>query len=276
MRPGLYPFRWSVCLLLGSSPKIVPSLLASLCVISSLFASGPSGAAEKTIVFAAASLKDALDHVAAEYRASGGEVTISYAGSGVLARQVERGAPADVYISANVDWMDYLVAGGMVEAQSVVDLLGNQLVVAVRAETAGELTLQSIVGSDRFAMGDPSHVPAGIYAKQALISRGLWETAQSNAVFSENVRVALAQVARAELSAAIVYNSDVFSERRVAALHLFEPSDHSEIIYQGVVLRRDKNLTGARFLTFFQAAIANGDLSRFGFSALATEALRTE
>ncbi len=180
-----------------------------------------TGCTEKLTVFAAASMKDAIERAAGEYQAAGGdEVVVSFASSSVLARQIEAGAPADVYISANTDWMAYLVERDLVRADSETIIAGNNLVIAA-AEGTDPVDSPDALLDQRFAMGDPSHVPAGKYARTALENLGLWKDVEKNAVFGENVRVALELASRGEVKAAIVYGSDQKAASIVSAMKIY-------------------------------------------------------
>ena len=186
--------------------------------------------AQEVLVFAAASLQDAFDAVIEEYQAQGGgEVSASYASSSTLARQIEQGAPADVFISANPEWMDYLEERGLLRAGSRTDLLGNGLVLVAPPES--ETTVEIAPGFDlagaldggRLAMGDPDHVPAGIYGRAALESLGVWQAVEPQVARADNVRAALALVARGEAPLGMVYRSDAVADdgraggRRISA-----------------------------------------------------------
>ena len=186
----------------------------------------------KLLVFAAASLREALEEAAEIYELECQcEVVFSFAGSSVLARQIDAGAPASVYVSANQEWITWLSRRGRVEPNSTLAVAGNRLVIAVKDDVISSGDPFSILRTGKFAMGDPTGVPAGIYAKSALQSLGLWDDVKSNAVYSENVRVSLGSVARGELPAGIVYQSDLKVEPRVRAHHLIGFETHPAINY---------------------------------------------
>ncbi len=215
--------------------------LMSGCLVAAfafLATAGTALAADVTI-FAAASLREALDAAVARYEAdTGADVVVSYAGSSALARQIDRGAPANLFISANRDWMDRLEASGTILGGTRVDLLANALVLvetgagpAAAPDTM--LTPQGVaeaVGSERIAMALVEAVPAGIYGAEALRSFGLWDALSGQVVQSDNVRAALALVERGEAPFGIVYATDA----RIGAVHTvgtFPADSHAPIIY---------------------------------------------
>lgn len=185
-------------------------------------------------VFAASTLKTALDDIATAYSAgTGTAVTLSYAGTPALARQIEQGAPADVFISASVDWMDVLAAKGLIQPDSRRDLLGNRLVL-IGPTGAAPLVLEDLaarLGDGRLAMALVDAVPSGQYGKAALESLGLWEAVAPSVVQSENVRAALHLVALGEAALGIVYVSDAVAEPRVTVLATFPETSHPRIIF---------------------------------------------
>jgi molybdate transport system substrate-binding protein len=198
-----------------------------------LLLSAQAAMAEVT-VFAAATLKTALDEIATGYSAgTGTAVTLSYAGTPALARQIEQGAPADVFISASVDWMDALAAKGLIQPDSRRDLLGNRLVL-IGPTGAAPLVLEDLaarLGEGRLAMALVDAVPSGQYGKAALESLGLWEAVAPSVVQSENVRAALHLVALGEAALGIVYASDAVAEPRVTVLATFPETSHPRIIF---------------------------------------------
>lgn len=224
-----------------------------------------SAAAKDITVFAASSLRGPLDEVAADYgAATGGRVVISYAGSSVLARQIAQSAPADVFLSANVDWMDWLE--GQREILERQDLLGNQLVLIGRAGTKGfaQEELPDHLGTDRLAMALTQAVPAGIYGKAALTHLGLWDRLQPQVVETDNVRTALALVALQETAFGITYISDAHAEPRVEVVAHFDPESHAPIIYPVAIL--DPN--ASEFYAFLGATVACDRFQNAGFTPL--------
>ncbi|RCS23935.1 molybdate ABC transporter substrate-binding protein [Phyllobacterium salinisoli] len=193
-------------------------------------------AAEKVTVFAAASMQDVVEEAARAFSGREGvEVTFSFAASSVLAKQIEAGAPASIFISADEDWMNYLEERKLISAASRRVIAGNALVIAMQAgEKRGEAA--DILRAGRFAMGDPSNVPAGKYGKAALEKLGLWTEVEKNAVFAENVRVALQYVNRGEANAAIVYASDLAAAPGLTEAYRFPASSHAPILYPAALI----------------------------------------
>ncbi len=218
------------------------------------------GAAQTLTIFAAASLKTALDEIAADFEASqGASLRIAYAGSAVLARQIQQGAPADVYISASVDWMDVLETRLPIVAQTRRDIIGNRLVLiagnAPDRETEPWLAdgLAARIGARKLAMGFVDAVPAGQYGKAALQATGNWQALQGNIVQTENVRLALALVARKEVGFGIVYASDAHAEPKVTVLMEFDAGDYPDIRYPAAVVRDANAGLGGSFLEYLQS-----------------------
>lgn len=237
-------------------------VLATLMVVLAVAA---ARAGETYTVFAAASLRDVLEEAGRAYREeSGNEVKLVFAASSVLARQIEAGAPADLYLSANEDWMDWLVEKGGAVAADVRVVAGNSLVVAVPPGAKPPEDLEELLGAGRFAMGDPTHVPAGRYAAEALENLGLWAVAQPHAVYCENVRVALEFVRRGEVGAGIVYGSDLAAASELVKAHEFPGDSHSPIRYAAApVLSGDAGAVG--FLDFLGGATGKVLFARYGF-----------
>ncbi|SHI30903.1 molybdate ABC transporter substrate-binding protein [Wenxinia saemankumensis] len=237
------------------------SLTLSLCL-----AALPASA--EITVFAAASLGGVLDEVAAEYTAGTGEaVAISYAGSSLLARQIEAGAPADVFVSANPDWMDVLEEAGLVAART--ELLGNALVlVGPAGAPALEIAdLPAELGDGRLAVALTEAVPAGIYGRAALTSLGLWDALSGRLAETDNVRAALALVATGAAPYGIVYATDAALEPRVAILDRFPPESHAPITYPAAALTQ----AGAPFLAWLRGEAAGARFAAAGFTLLPGE-----
>lgn len=237
--------------------------------VALLLGAASSLASERVLVFAAASLKDAVEAIADDYEAqTGSQIVVSLASSGTLARQIEAGAPADLFLSASSDWMDYLAARELIDPRSRTIAAGNALVI-VRGSAdeyaGGAATPQMLLASDRFAMGDPVHVPAGIYAKQALQSLGWWDAVEKHAAFGENVRVALAMAARGDVAAAIVYRSDATMRADLDIVFEFPEASHLPIRYP-VALTKEADADAQDFLAFFLDQARAGALTPFGFA----------
>ena len=241
-------------------------LLALFCIMASAGAFG----AEITI-FAAASLTDALKEIGEEFRKDGGDtVRSSFASSAVLARQIEAGAPAELFASADRKWMDYLEARHLVENASRRDLLANSLVLVAPAGAATPVVVRkgavpSFQG--RLCMGDPSSVPAGIYGKQALVSLGWWDVLSKRIVGTEDVRTALAFVARGECPLGIVYATDARMSDKVAVVAHFPDDSHEPVVYPVALLPRASQSARA-FYQYLQGATARQVFERHGFVVL--------
>jgi len=247
------------------------------CLILLLLALGPRAAlAEDLTVYAAASLKTALDAVAAQFKAEKGtNVALSYAASSALARQIERGAPADLFLSADRDWMDYLETRRLIRPETRVDFLSNRLILVGpsgldRPVSIGPgFDLAGLLGEGRLAMADPSAVPAGKYAKAALEALGVWTSVAGRLAPAENARAALALVARGEVPAGIVYATDARAEPRVTVLGTFPETAHSPIIYPVAVTATGRDDAAMAFLAYLLSDKARPHFLRQGFTVLA-------
>lgn len=237
------------------------------------------GAADLT-VFAAASLKGALDKAAQDWTATSGiKVAISYGGTPQLAQQIEQGAPADLFLSASTQWMDRLAEVGAIDPASRMDLWGNTLVlVSARSEGAGTdvspvvidgaADLKGLLGGGKLSMALVDSVPAGQYGKQALETLGLWLSVRDAVVQSENVRVALQLVARGEAALGVVYGSDAAAEPAVQVLGTFPADSHRPIVYPGAVIQGAALAGPAGDFLQFLAHQARADFVAQGFTAL--------
>ena len=250
-------------------------LLRRALALLALLAAAPAVLAAQLTVFAAASLKEALDAVAQDYEADTHDhVVISYAGSTVLARQVEAGAPADLFLSADSEWVDYLEKRGLTVGGSRRDLLGNDLVLVAPAETVPSLglvrgiDLAAALGDRRLAIANPDAVPAGKYGKAALESLGAWTSIEKRIAPTDNVRAALLLVARGEAPLGVVYRTDALAEPRVRIVDAFPASSHPPIVYPMVRLRRGTSPVAAAFAEYLGSTAAHGQFERFGFRGL--------
>lgn len=233
--------------------------------------------AETVTVFAAASLKNALDEAAATFeKKTGNAVTISYAASMPLAKQIEAGAPVDIFISADTASADYLSSRGLLKEGARKNLLGNSLVV-VAPKTAGleKLALdkgsvsKALGASGRMAIGDPASVPAGKYAKEAFTSLGMWETLEPRLALTENVRAALTFVARDEAPLGVVYQTDASSDPKVVVVATFPPSSHAPIVYPIALTASSTSKAAAAFSAYLESPAAAPFFKKQGFSVLA-------
>ena len=240
-------------------------------LVASLMATAAHAA--PVTVFAAASLKNALDEVGAEYEKAGGEARFSYAASSAIARQIEQGAPADVYVSADSDWMNYLAERKLVVAASRRDLLTNRLALIAPADSKVALKvgkgmpLAKALGSGRLAVAGPD-VPAGKYARASLTALGVWNSVSGKLVQAENVRAALQFVARGETPLGIVYDTDARVEPKVRIVGLFPDGSHLKIVYPAAVVARSKNPDAAKFLAFMRTPKAAAVFRKYGFVVL--------
>ena len=222
-------------------------------------------AAEEVVVFAAASLKNALDEVAADFQAAtGATVTISYAGSNALAKQIIAGAPADVFLSAAVNWMDEVEKDGLVLARR--DLLGNRLVLIASGKDAPPVAiipgfdLAGMLGDGKLSLAMVDAVPAGQYAKASLEALGIWDRVEGSVAQSENIRAALALVSAGEAPFGIVYATDAVADDNVTVVGTFPEDSHDPIIYPAALLR---DATDAADRAFYDALTSAAAAARF-------------
>jgi molybdate transport system substrate-binding protein len=251
--------------------------LAAVAMTLSALAPPFARADQPLVVFAAASLKTALDAAAAGFRADGGpEVRISYGGSLGLARQIVAGAPADLFASADEPSMDEAVKGGAIRADTRADLLGNQLVViAPAASPVKTLALTpaafaEAIGTGKLATGEVATVPAGRYAKEALGNLGLWSAVEPHLAMTDNVRAALAFVARGEAALGIVYATDAAADPTVRIVATFPEASHAPILYPfALTASSHDGAAAAKFLAYLNSAAGRAIFERQGFRVLA-------
>ena len=234
----------------------------------------PALAADVT-VFGAASLADALKEIAADYqKQSGKQVAVSPAASSVLARQIEASGGADVFISADLDWMDYLDNKNLIQHDTRENLLGNKLVLVAGKDVSTNITIAphfDLLGAlkgGRLAMADPDSVPAGKYGRTALISLGAWNGVVNHVVNAENVRVALAYVARGEAPLGIVYETDAKADSNVKIVGVFPESSHQPILYPAALVK-DAKPEARTFLAYLASPAARAVFEKDGFTFLA-------
>jgi molybdate transport system substrate-binding protein len=223
-------------------------------------------------VFAAASLREAMDDQARLFEAStGNKVIVAYAASSALARQIEAGAPADVFISADVGWMDYVDARGLVVAGTRVDLLRNALVLVAPQASTIRLTaepgfaLADALAGGRLAMANPDSVPAGKYGRRALESLGVWASVAPRVARAENVRAALFLVSRGEAPLGIVYRTDALADPGVRVVATFPERSHPPIVYPAALMRNSRSAAAAALLAAMQTPQARAAWRRRGF-----------
>ena len=250
----------------------VVKVVSGALMIAVALAAAPATAAD-LLVFAAASLKEALDDAGAQFqKASGQKMVASYAASSLLAKQIENGAPADVFISADLDWMDYVEKHNLVKAGSRSNLLRNRLVLIAAANSQlqvkiePEFALAKLLGGGRLAMADPDNVPAGKYGKAALEKLGVWASVESKIARGDNVRTALNFVARGEAPLGIVYQTDAYAEKKVHILGQFPQETHPAIIYPVAVVASSKHPSASAFVAFLRSNGARAIFEKYGFS----------
>ena len=254
--------------------------LAWLCAVALACAASATSAAEPSApltVFAAASLKESLDEAAVAYQeASGATVRVSYAASSALARQIEQGAPADVFLSADLEWMDYLQQRKLIDAATRRNLLGNTLVLVAPAsgnvapvELKPGVDLISRLGENgRIALGLTASVPAGKYAKASFVSLGAWKSLEPRVAEAENVRAALMLVARGEAPLGVVYGSDAQAEPKVRVVGVFPENTHAPIVYPVARIAASKNPRAAAFVHWLGTPAAARIFRAHGFKVL--------
>jgi len=253
--------------------RFIPMLGLLLAVAG---ATQPVAAQETLTVFAAASMRNALDDANAAFtKSSGIKVTASYAASSALAKQIEQGAPADVFVSANIKWMDYLAEHKRIKPDTRVNLLGNKLVLIAPKDSKLDkvaigqgFDIAKLAGNGRIAVADVKAVPAGLYAKAALEKLGAWKAAEPKLAMAENVRATLAFVARSETPVGIVYATDAKVEPKVKIVGVFPESSHPAVIYPVAAIAETKKAGVARYLSFLRTKAAKAIFEKYGFSFL--------
>jgi molybdate transport system substrate-binding protein len=253
-------------------------LLLRALVIGVLVLSASAGrgadAPPSLVVFGAASLTNVLQDIGAEYkRQSGREVSFSFAASSALARQIEAGTRADVFFSADEDWADYLQSRKLIDPQSRHDIVKNHLVLIapassdIRLKIAPHFALAAALGKERLAIGDPGSVPAGRYARAALTNLGVWSEVSAHLVPAEDVRSALAYVARGETPLGIVYETDALVEKRVRIVDTFPEDSHAPITYPVALVSTAKAGAG-RFVGYMKGPEGRAAFAKYGFQNL--------
>jgi len=249
-----------------------------LCLTISAFL--PAAEAQQTqqpqiLVFAAASLIDALQEIDAAYEETAHvKVKSSSDSSSVLARQIEAGAPADVFFSADTAWMDYLQSRDLIQPTSRKNVLGNRLVLIAPAQSqiqlkiAPHFPLAAALGNGRLATGDPDSVPAGRYARSALTTLGVWDEIAPRLARAENVRVALLYVARGEAPLGIVYTSDALADKSVRVVDTFPADTHEPIVYP-IALTKSAKSQAPGFVAYLTGPRGHDIFVKYGFTVLA-------
>jgi molybdate transport system substrate-binding protein len=229
-------------------------------------------AAADVTVFAAASLKEAMDEQGKQFEAgTGNKVVVSYAASNALAKQIEAAAPADIFISADLDWMDYVGQRNLLAPDTRVNLLRNTLMLIAPASSRATLKiapsfgLATALGTEKLAMANPDSVPAGKYGKSALEKLGVWASVEKQVARAENVRAALALVSRGEAPFGIVYSTDALSDKGVRIVDTFPPDSYPPIVYPAALLASSKSTAAKPLLDYLRSAPARTVWEKYGF-----------
>jgi molybdate transport system substrate-binding protein len=250
--------------------------LAAFAVIGLSLLPSPTHADDKgPVIFAAASLKDVLDSADAGWtKESGKQVVPSYAASSALAKQIEQGAPADIFISADEDWMNYLAERKLIKPNTRFDLLGNTLVLIapkdskIETKIAEGLPLATLLGDGRLAMANTDSVPAGKYGKAALTKLGVWDAVKDRIAQADNVRAALQLVSRGEAPLGIVYGTDAKSDPNVKVIDTFPEGTHPPIIYPIAITASSTNADAPALLAYLKSSAAQSLFKDQGFKIL--------
>ncbi|KTR07495.1 molybdenum ABC transporter substrate-binding protein [Aureimonas ureilytica] len=251
-------------------------LLTAVALVIGGLCQAPAHAQDKPpVVFAAASLKNALDDANAAWKKDGGSgATLSYAASSALAKQIEAGAPADLFASADLAWMDYLAERKLIRPDSRVDLLGNDLVLiapansTVSTEITSGFPLRSMLSGGKLAMANVDSVPAGKYGKASLQKLGVWGDVEGSVAQAENVRAALLLVSRGEAPLGIVYKTDAVSDPSVRIVATFPADSYEPIVYPFALTADTHSTEAAAFLTFLKSDAAAALFRKQGFTIL--------
>ncbi|MBF9233627.1 molybdate ABC transporter substrate-binding protein [Microvirga sp. BT350] len=242
--------------------------LAGVCMTSGAYAQS-----KDVVVFAAASLKNALDDINAAWeKETGKKAVVSYAASNALAKQIEAGAPADLFFSADLDWMDYVASKNLIQTESRSNLLGNSIVLVAPKDSTVQVSIErgfdlaAALGSGRLAMGNVDAVPAGKYGKAALEKLGAWNGVKDKVAQAESVRAALVLVSRGEAPLGIVYRTDAASDPSVKIVGTFPAESHPPIIYPVALLKASANPDAQAFLTYMRSTKARSLFEKQGFT----------
>jgi molybdate transport system substrate-binding protein len=250
-------------------------IVAAVVALAVPWSSAAHAQGRDLLVFGAASLKNALDDADAQYqRDAGHKVVVSYGASSALAKQIENGAPADIFISADLDWMDYVAEHKLIKPETRFNLLGNKLVLIAPVDSRFNLTiapnfpLAQALGNDRLAMAEPSAVPAGKYGKAALEALGVWASVANKIAPAQDVRATLLLVSRGEAPLGIVYQTDAASDKGVKIVGAFPESTHPPIIYPIAVTTASTNPDAAAYIGFLKSPAAKPAFEKQGFVVL--------
>ncbi len=254
--------------------RVLSVLSATVVLGAASFGAAPV-AAEEVVVFAAASMKNALDAVAADFQAAtGNTVTISYAGSNALAKQIIEGAPADIFVSAATNWMDEVEKAGVIVDGTRKDLFGNTLVLIAHGKDAAPVEigpgfdLKGLLGDGKLAMALVDSVPAGQYGKASLESLGVWAAVEPSVAQADNVRAALAFVSIGEAPYGIVYATDAAADDNVTVIGTFPEDSHPAIVYPGALLTAAGDAADRAFYEALSSDAADAKFAAEGFAIL--------
>jgi molybdate transport system substrate-binding protein len=249
------------------------AVVAAVAVIFSFGSSFRVQAAETVTVFAAASVTNAITDIGNMFGGKGGgNVTPSFAASSTLAKQIENGAPANVFISADEEWMNYLSERRVIVPESRFNLLGNRMVLIAPADSSLKVAIKpgfplaQLLGADRLATGDPDHVPVGKYAKTALEKLGTWKSVESKLARANDVRGALALVERGECPLGIVYSTDAAVSKKVKVVGTFPEDSHPPITYPAALVSGKDTPAARGFLDFLKTPDAKAVFIKYGFT----------
>jgi len=250
--------------------------VAALCIGLGSLTAPAQAQPRQLVIFAAASLKTALDDVAASWSMASNRPApkISYAASSALAKQLEQGAPADLFLPADLDWMDYVAGKGLIRADSRVTLLANRIALIAPSDSTAAVTLApgvdltAALGQGRLAMANIESVPAGKYGKAALETLNGWDKVKHKVAQADNVRAALLLVARAEAPLGIVYTTDAAADPKVRVLATFPEASHPPILYPVAVTKDSTHPDAQGFLTHLRGAASRAAFEKHGFSVL--------
>jgi len=255
--------------------KIALTAILTVSAATGFSAAARGGEPDTVTVFAAASTTNALNDIGKMFTGKGmGKFLPSFASSSTLAKQIENGAPANIFISADLEWMDYLEEKKMIVASSRTDLLGNRIVLIAPSDSKTEkveigpgFDLAKLLGNGRLAMGDPDHVPAGIYGKQALEKLGAWKSVERKLARTNDVRGVLALVERGEVTYGIVYATDAGVSDKVKIAGVFPEDTHKPIVYPVALVAGKDTATAKSFFEFLKTNEAKAVFERYGFKA---------
>lgn len=252
-------------------------LIGAVPVLLAFFASNVSGADDESpdnvMIFAAASTTNAVSEIKALFvKTKNVQATVSFASSSTLAKQIARGAPVHLFISANPKWMTFLEERNQIEPDTSCNLLGNRIVLIGPVDLPVEtidirpgLDLEPVLGDGFVSMGDPDHVPAGMYAKKALIALGIWGKIKTRIVRAKDVRSALVFVERAETPLGVVYATDAAISKKVRVVGIFPEKSHPPIVYKAALVKGNATRLAKEFMAFLKSAPAGKIFKKYGF-----------